>query len=208
MSAAFPTLIKPAAKQRRRSLSGACPAWPSRATDAADAADEATAAAAGVAAEEGGAAGAGTQAAGGSSLLNYWSDPLPLPGMAAQLAAVVAAADEDMQDTAASPASSSGAGGVSCSSPVCGTDAGCACGSPMLQPALSPLRESAPRVQRMPLATPRLDSSVPGRPLPGRCFIVRLQLSCHACCLLHAHALPAPNSLPFSGPALPRAAHC
>ncbi|EFN57871.1 hypothetical protein CHLNCDRAFT_141868 [Chlorella variabilis] len=139
MSAAFPTLIKPAAKQRRRSLSGACPAWPSRATDAADAADEATAAAAGVAAEEGGAAGAGTQAAGGSSLLNYWSDPLPLPGMAAQLAAVVAAADEDMQDTAASPASSSGAGGVSCSSPVCGTDAGCACGSPMLQPALSPL---------------------------------------------------------------------
>lgn len=125
ISAAFPSVAK-AAKQRRRSLSDAGHAWASRvAAAAAAAADEAPTSAAGAAGK-----------ADGSSLGNYWSDPLPLPASALRPAA--AAAEEDMIDTAASPACSDGG----CCSP-CGGAEGmdqCCC-SPAL-PAFSPLRES------------------------------------------------------------------
>ncbi|KAL4420108.1 hypothetical protein ABPG77_000589 [Micractinium sp. CCAP 211/92] len=138
ISAAFPTLLKPSAKQRRRSLSDAGPSWASRSARA-----------------EPGEAAAAAQSAldalepKGSGEGVYWSDPLPLPGQlggsaaaaaaharALPFAAAAGAADDNMQDTAASPASS--CGGAPCS-PVAGVMDTCCAGSPA--PAFSPLRE-------------------------------------------------------------------
>ncbi len=138
ISAAFPTLLKPSAKQRRRSLSDAGPSWASRAARA-EPGEAAAAAQAALDALEPKDSGEGV----------YWSDPLPLPGQsggsaaaaaaharASPCAAAAGAADDDMQDTAASPASS--CGGAPCS-PVAGVMDTCCAGSPA--PAFSPLRE-------------------------------------------------------------------
>ena len=124
ISAAFPSVAKPAAKQRRRSLSDAGDAWVSRVAAAAASAeaDEAFAPAA--------AAGQG----GGSSLGNYWSDPLPLPASAQRPAT---APEDDTIDTAASPASSDGG----CCSPCGGAEGMEGCGCSPAPPSFSPLRE-------------------------------------------------------------------
>lgn len=125
ISAAFPSVAK-AAKHRRRSLSDAGDAWASRAAAAA-------AAAATEAPES--AAAAAARKANGSSLGNYWSDPLPLPASAARPAAT--AVEDDMLDTAASPASSDGG----CCSPCAGMEGMDRCCSSPTPPAFSPLRE-------------------------------------------------------------------
>lgn len=119
ISAAFPSVSKPAAKQRRRSLSGAGDAR-----------------ACGGAAEQAAPAPAGQ---GSSGLGDYWSDPLPLGQAGCAAARQGAAPDDDMADTAASPASSGGSG---CCSPAAGSGGmdTCCCRSP-LPPAFSPLRE-------------------------------------------------------------------
>ncbi|KAL4444376.1 hypothetical protein ABPG75_012113 [Micractinium tetrahymenae] len=142
ISAAFPTLRKPAAKQRRRSLSDAGPSWAARAAQAD--ADEAVGVAAAAAAGQGDAPGQAEASGQGV----YWSDPLPLPrqpgGCAAAAVAqaraspfvpAAGAADDDMQDTAASPASS--CGGAPCSPAGAGMDTCCCAASPA--PAFSPL---------------------------------------------------------------------
>ncbi|PRW56701.1 kinesin K39 isoform B [Chlorella sorokiniana] len=123
ISAAFPSVAK-AAKQRRRSLSDAGDAWASR-----------VAAAAGAAAEDAppSAAAAAAGMADGSSLGNYWSDPLPLPASAQRPAA--AAVEDDMLDTAASPASSDGG----CCSPCAGAEGMDRCCCSPTPPPFSPL---------------------------------------------------------------------
>lgn len=140
MAAAFPTLTKPSAKQRRVSLSDLCPAAGCAATCEAD---------------------EPSPAHGGASLDKYWSDPLPLPvGLEAGLcaargchagacsrpshaAAAAAAPESDMLDTAASPASCCDAfcdGGAASPAP-CAMDA-CPGDSPAcVPPTFSPLRE-------------------------------------------------------------------
>lgn len=139
ISAAFPTLLKPAAKHRRRSVSEVGPTWAARAARA----EIVEAAAADAEAQ-----GAPEPEASGQGV--YWSDPLPLPGQGGGGAAAAAAcaraapfapaadpADDDMQDTAASPASS--CGGAPSSPADGGMDTCCCAASPA--PTFSPLRE-------------------------------------------------------------------
>ncbi|KAL4858661.1 M-phase inducer phosphatase 2 [Chlorella vulgaris] len=141
MSAAFPTLVKPFAKQRRRSFSHADARWSGLALAADPAADGAAAAPA-----EGARVATDSDAC---SLLKYWSDPLPLPaGLASEAVAVPAvggagaaqvAGDEDMGDTA-SPVSSVNAGPAAMCSPALAATACSGLGhSPIQSMPLSPI---------------------------------------------------------------------
>lgn len=144
ISAAFPSVRKPAAKQRRRSVGDM-----GDARGAAGAPEEAAASPAAAAAAETAADGSGTG--------HYWSDPLPLPQSACRQAGAGARGalpDDDMLDTAASPASSGGAGG--CCSPA-GVGMDTCCQRSPAPPALSPLRECrccacAAKLARVPRA--------------------------------------------------------
>lgn len=175
ISKAFPSLRKPAAKQRRRSLSDLDAICAGCAASEAAADEAAVGPSSGAAA----AAAAGNEA---SAFGNYWSDPLPVA-----VARPVAGLDDDMQDTAASPASS-GDGGCCCSPAASGMDA--CCSSLPAPPAFSPLREFT-----------SLDVL-----LAVRCYAL---LPCQPVALLHLVLPVAICSNDYSrGTTATRAAHC